>query len=210
MKRLPIWLFPTTAAFALGVLSHSLLDQAATAANPLLAQATTQTPSTPSENHAGQHGPRHRIDFAAAAAQLGTTEETLRAALGVSEHRRGPDLAAAATQLGITEAQLRDALGFQLDPQTGEIIPPATRPDFQAAAATLGVSEDQLHAALGRPEGAEHCGGFGGRHGGPHGGRPRLDIAGAAAELGVSEQQVIDALGLPPRPAEQPGQSAAQ
>jgi hypothetical protein len=207
MKRFPIWLLPTAAAFALGIVTHAWIDQSATAANLMVAQETSPTPSESSSRDGRGH--RHRIDFAAAAAQLGTTEATLKAALGVPEHR-GPDLAAAAMQLGITEAQLREALGLQLDPQTGEIIPPETRPDLPAAAATLGVSEEALRTALGRPDG-EGCG-PGGHHegGGRHGGRPRLDIAGAAAQLGVSEQQVIEALGLPPRPDEQSEQSVGQ
>ncbi len=61
----------------------------------------------PGENQAGQQG-APQVDLATAAATLGISEETLRAALGSPP----PDLAAAATQLGITQQALMAALGL--------------------------------------------------------------------------------------------------
>ncbi|MBM4424910.1 MAG: DUF1566 domain-containing protein [Chloroflexi bacterium] len=55
----------------------------------------------------GGQGTGQGPDLAAAAAQLGVTEQQLRDALGPPP----PDLAAAAARLGVTEAQLRAALG---------------------------------------------------------------------------------------------------
>ncbi len=55
--------------------------------------------------------PRPVLDFAAAAAKLGVTEQQLREALG--DQTQGPaDMAAAAKKLGVTEQSLREALGF--------------------------------------------------------------------------------------------------
>ena len=54
----------------------------------------------------GGQGP----DFAAAAEQLGVTEEALMDALGDPSQGQ-PDFATAATKLGITEAELMAALG---------------------------------------------------------------------------------------------------
>jgi hypothetical protein len=51
---------------------------------------------------------RPQIDFVSAAAQLGVTEDALRAALGAPP----PDFTAAAAQLGVTEQALIDALGI--------------------------------------------------------------------------------------------------
>ncbi len=59
----------------------------------------------------GQQRQRPQIDFAAAASQLGVTEQALRAALGDPGQGR-PDLAAAAAQLGVTEQALIAALGL--------------------------------------------------------------------------------------------------
>jgi hypothetical protein len=83
-----------------------------------------------------------QIDLAAAAEQLGVSEEELSAALG--DLGQGmPDLEAAAAQLGVSVEELYAALGFQ----------GGGMPDFAAAAAQLGVSVEELYAALGFPEG---------------------------------------------------------
>jgi hypothetical protein len=52
------------------------------------------------------------IDWAAAAAALGVTEDTLKEAVGDLSAGR-PDFAAIAVKLGITEQQLMEALGFK-------------------------------------------------------------------------------------------------
>lgn len=68
------------------------------------------------------------IDYAAAAAKLGVTEQQLQDALA-TESQRPPDLSTAAAALGVTEEALRDALGFPAgnqppgSPPSG--IPPA-------------------------------------------------------------------------------------
>lgn len=65
-------------------------------------------------NRSQRRGP----DFAAAASQLGITEEALKTALGVPENppENGerpprPDFESAASQLGVTEEALKEALG---------------------------------------------------------------------------------------------------
>jgi len=136
---------------------------------------------------------RPRLDIAAAAVTLGTTEEALIAALGLPDAppERGsreqvkaerPDLAAAAATLGITEDALLAVLG---EPGQGH-------PDLAAIALALGVTEDALIDALGI-----HEGGSGPQHeqDGHH--PPQIDFAGAAETLGVTEEALIAALGLP-------------
>ena len=59
----------------------------------------------------GSGGQQGMPDFAAAAAQLGVTEEALVEALG-DPNQGQPDFAAAAAALGITETELMDALGL--------------------------------------------------------------------------------------------------
>jgi len=73
-----------------------------------------QTP--PGQGAGGQRPQGQGPDFAAAAAQLGITEQALRAALGPPP----PDFAAAAAQLGITEQALRNALGVQAGGNPGQ------------------------------------------------------------------------------------------
>ena len=58
----------------------------------------------------GGAGDQQTPDLAAAAAQLGVSEEALRAAMGDSS-QVPPDFAAAAETLGVTEEDLMDALG---------------------------------------------------------------------------------------------------
>jgi hypothetical protein len=60
----------------------------------------------------GERPQMPEIDYAAAAAKLGVTEQQLQDAL-VTDSQRPPDFSAAASTLGITEEALRDALGFQ-------------------------------------------------------------------------------------------------
>lgn len=174
--------------------------------SPAASEATMSaqvSPAMPSELDAGEGRRRHRsrIDFAAAAAELDTTESELKAALGLPENfpqRPRPNLTEAAAQLGITETELQDALGITFDPETGRPVRESQdergsershqRPDLSAAASTLGITEDELKAALGIPE-RQHLR------------RPQLDLAGAAQQLGVTEAQVIEALGIPAPPA---------
>ena len=69
-------------------------------------QATNEQPAQGQNQANGQERPE--IDLASAAAQLGVTEEALKAALGAPP----PDLAAAATTLDVTEEALIAALGI--------------------------------------------------------------------------------------------------
>jgi hypothetical protein len=169
--------------------------------------AQTERPSRGEHNQReggrwGQGGPR--LNLAAAAEQLGTTEAELRSALGLPAPGEQPDreammarrqamrqqaaarLSAAAAELGVEEADLVAAMRsqWQQRSQNGR--------GLTAMAEELGVSEDALRSALmpenGWPEGAR----VGGR-------RPGLDIAAAAEALGVTEAEVIDALGLSQR-----------
>ena len=87
----------------------------------ITAGAQTQPPQeqpAQGQNQADGQG-RPEIDFAAASAKLGVTEEVLRSALGAPP----PDFAATAAKLGVTEQALIDALGI---PVGGS--PPATAP----------------------------------------------------------------------------------
>ncbi|MBD2091903.1 hypothetical protein H6F67_18830 [Microcoleus sp. FACHB-1515] len=156
----------------------------ATADAPVsIAQATPAAPPEGDRLH-------RRIDFAAAASQLGTTEANLRTALGLPAQRPErprPDLSAAASSLGVTEEQLRTALGITIDPQTNLPVRPRTRPDLAAAATQLNVTEERLRTALGLPDRPPT---------GERPPRPQLDIAGAATRLGVTQEQVIRALGI--------------
>ena len=74
----------------------------------------------------GPGGQQGMPDFAAAAAQLGVTEEALIAALGDS-NQGPPDFAAAAQTLGVTEAELMAALDIAAGGGP-EGQPPANRP----------------------------------------------------------------------------------
>jgi hypothetical protein len=68
-------------------------------------------PAPPQGGVQGQRPAMPEIDYAAAAAKLGVTEEQLKAALG--ELEQGPfDIAAAAEKLGVTGDTLREALGL--------------------------------------------------------------------------------------------------
>ena len=74
-----------------------------------------------SQNQADGQG-RPQIDFAAAAAQLGVTEDALRAALGAPP----PDFDAAAAQLGVTVEDLIAVLGIPAGgPQGGQSALPS-------------------------------------------------------------------------------------
>lgn len=150
----------------------------------------------------GERGGHHRgPDFAAAAEQLGVTEDELKDALGVpdqptlDENGRPvrpprPDFAAAAEQLGVTEDELMQALGAGRH----------RGPDFAAAATQLGVTEDALKDALGVPD--QPTLDENGRPVRP----PRPDFAAAAEQLGVTEDELIDALGIPQRDGDRPGE----
>lgn len=164
------------------------------AANKVTAESSTfkieQTEQRKQEDQKGKR--RGSPDFAAAASQLGITEEALKTALGVPEtppengqRPPRPDLAAAASKLGITEEALKNALGVPKGGREGH-----RRPDFAAAATQLGVTEAALKTALGVPETP------------PENGQrpPRPDFAAAATQLGVTETELKDALGVKPRP----------
>ncbi|MGB3494899.1 MAG: hypothetical protein WBA57_19370 [Elainellaceae cyanobacterium] len=155
-------------------------------------QLTAQTQVDRSEQREMGQRRHRRPDFAAAATQLGVSEEALIAALGVpaeppsnGERHARPDFAAAAAELGVSQEDLMDALhsnrpeGAEADERGGH-----RRPDFAAAATQLGVSEAALIAALGvpaeRPSNGE-------RHAPP-------DFAAAAAELGVSQEDLMEAM----------------
>jgi hypothetical protein len=89
------------------------------------------SPATPPGSDLGPEQPAgepdQHPDLAAAAAQLGISEEALREALG--DPRQGPpDFAAAAQQLGITEEELIAALGVPPAGQPPTRQPPQNRP----------------------------------------------------------------------------------
>jgi hypothetical protein len=96
--------------------------------NPSSSSAPSGTTSQPPSGQAAQgqdqaNGQgRPEIDFTAAAAKLGVTEEALRSALGPPP----PDFAAAAAQLGVTEQALIAALGLPAGgpPNGGQGQPP--------------------------------------------------------------------------------------
>ncbi len=205
MANSRLWVIPVASVLlvsSMGGVANALTSgtgQASVGAAIAQAQQPDQGQDGPRQRRGGRQ--HRRIDFAAAAARLGTTEANLRQALGLPAQtpanegrpnqgeRRRSNLQQAAAQLNVSEERLRQALGITVDPQTGQPTRPRTRPNLQQVASQLGVTEAQLRTALGMPaEGARRM-------------RPRLDIAGAAARLGVTEQQMIDALGIPPRPA---------
>ena len=148
----------------------------------------------------GGAGEAQAPDFAAAAAQLGVTEDELIAALG-DPSQGPPDFEAAAAVLGVTVEALEtalmsssaapadasqsaeqpaDASSNQAPPAGNQQGGPGGQPliDLTSAAAQLGVTEEALQTALG----------------GPNQGPP--DFAAAATELGVTEAALIEALGL--------------
>jgi cytochrome c556 len=161
-------------------------------------------PANPSEQ--GEPGGRGfgfgQPDLAAAAEQLGVSEEELTAALG--DLGQGmPDFEAAAAQLGVTVEELYAALGFQ-----GRGTPGGRGPggpgfdigqlDLAAAAEQLGVSEEELSTALGDL------------------GQGMPDFEAAAAQLGVTVEELYAALGFPEGftpggggPGEPPGEPPA-
>ncbi len=63
------------------------------------------------EQNNNQQGQNLQLDFVAASAKLGVTEEALKAAFGELNQGK-PDLIAVATQLGVSTQALRDALGL--------------------------------------------------------------------------------------------------
>ena len=90
---------------------------------------------------------RPRIDFAAAAAKLGTTEAKLKAALGLpARPQEGKPSGAQPTPP--QNGQTMSGKGEPRKPKQGR--PP--RLDIKGAAAKLGVTEQKLLQALGLPE----------------------------------------------------------
>jgi hypothetical protein len=68
------------------------------------------------------------MDLAAAAAELGVTEQQLRDAFGDMQQGQ-PDFATAAEKLGISEDSLRTALGLPAGiPPAGGPLPPGPKP----------------------------------------------------------------------------------
>ena len=144
-------------------------------------------------NPQGKDGQRRpQIDFAAAAEELGVSEETLQTALRESAAGQGkPDFAAVAETLGVTEEELVAALGIPAGRADGEQGRQRPQIDFAAAAEELGVSEETLQTAL-RESAA---------------GQGKPDFAAVAETLGVTEEALKDALGIP---ANAPFQNAPQ
>ncbi|MEG4862413.1 MULTISPECIES: hypothetical protein [Microcoleaceae] len=129
MKIASLLALPAT-ALLLGFSSLTFPDRTTANSNTVLAQ------SQPEPNQERRHPPR--IDFAAAAKQLGITEAELIEALGLPakppeppENNRPPgppppprlDIAGAAKKLGVTEAQLIKILGIPPRPSGDRNIP---------------------------------------------------------------------------------------
>lgn len=95
-----------------GVALPSSGDDPATLNLPTSGGAAPQGQQTvpDANNTEGGNPPQGAPDLAAAAAQLGVTEQALRTALGTQQP---PDLQAAADRLGVTVRELEDALGIQ-------------------------------------------------------------------------------------------------
>jgi hypothetical protein len=87
------------------------------------------TMPAPSEGEMqGERPAMPEIDYAAAAAKLGVTEEQLKTALSGIEQGK-PDMAAAAQALGVSEDALREALGLPVGgPPQGGPPPDGTAP----------------------------------------------------------------------------------
>jgi hypothetical protein len=134
MKNPALLALPAT-ALLLGLSSFTLGDRATVSFNIALGQSQ---PAPDRERRLGPHPPR--IDFAAAAKQLGTTEAQLIEALGLpakppeppSDNNNRPlypppppplDIRGAAKKLGVTEAQLIQILGIPSRPPGDRNIP---------------------------------------------------------------------------------------
>lgn len=91
---------------------------------------------------------RPRIDFAAAAAKLGTTEAKLKAALGLPARPPQEGKPSRAQPTPPQSGQATSGKGEPRKPEQGR--PP--RLDIKGAAAKLGVTEQKLLQALGLPE----------------------------------------------------------
>ncbi len=89
--------------------------------------------------------PKPRIDFAAAAAKLGTTEAKLKEALGIPPHPPQEDKTP-----GSQANQPKNTQSEPRKPEQGR--PPRPRLDIKGAAMKLGVTEQKLIQALGLPE----------------------------------------------------------
>lgn len=143
--------------------------------NPRLAQG--QGPGQGCGQGHGQGRGQRGAHLAAAATQLGVTEDALRSALGMpSERPQRPDMAAAAAQLGTTETELRESLrnAMREHHENRQAGMPGEPPDFTALAQQYGVSEAEFRQIMGMPN--------------------RPDMAAAAAQLGVTEEALREAL----------------
>ena len=109
----------------------------------------SRSPSSAGQSrpHPDRKPQRPRIDFAAAAAKLGTTEAKLKAALGLpARPQEGKPSGAQPTPP--QNGQATSGKGEPRKPEQGR--PP--RLDIKGAAAKLGVTEQKLLQALGLPE----------------------------------------------------------
>ncbi len=105
-----------------------------------------------SKPHPDRKPERPRIDFAAAAAKLGTTEAKLKAALGLPAHppQEGKPSGIQPTSPQNGKAPTGNGKPEARKPEQGR--PPRPRLDIKGAAAKLGVTEQKLLQALGLPE----------------------------------------------------------
>ena len=94
--------------------------------------------------------PKPRIDFAAAAAKLGTTEAKLKEALGIPAYPPKEGKAPGPQTNQPQNGQPKNTQGKPRKPEQGR--PPRPRLDIKGAAVKLGVTEQKLIQALGLPE----------------------------------------------------------
>ncbi|MEG4322030.1 MULTISPECIES: hypothetical protein [unclassified Microcoleus] len=134
MKNPVLLALPAT-ALLLGLSNLTFGDRTTVSFNILLAQSQ---PAPDRDRRLGPHPPR--IDFAAAAKQLGTTEAKLIEVLGLPAKPPEPptasnsppclppppplDIRGAAKKLGVTEARLIQILGIPPRPPGDRNIPP--------------------------------------------------------------------------------------
>jgi hypothetical protein len=117
----------TTVAASTTVSTTSVLPAEGTLTDtipPARTNSTTNNSSPDATPPQGQRPSMPEIDYAAAAAKLGVTEQQLKDAMG-SDAQKPPDMSAAAATLGVTEEALRTALGFQAGGAPPNGTPPA-------------------------------------------------------------------------------------
>lgn len=111
-------------------------ESTTTAGQPAPTPGVT-APAPPQGVTPGERPPAPAIDYAAAAAKLGVTEQQLRDALG-EMGQKPPDLAAAAAQLGVSEESLREALGLPEGGPPPGGTPPGSPPSGSPPAGSPG------------------------------------------------------------------------